>query len=193
MSARFNNAAAEAYEILPVGELSSLQEDETCYYATAVTHKSNDQLKLATVAWLKEPLQSWLAKVQGELPNTLATPTNNYSLPKIADGGCLDDTWAITSGPPDGREGHTAVWTGSEMIVWGACGQVDYLNTGGRYNPNTDSWTATATTNAPSARYHHTAIWTSSQMIVWGGSGGGNGLNTGGRYDAGTNTWTATN
>ena len=28
----------------------------------------------------------------------------------------------------------------------------NFLNTGGRYNPGTDSWTATSTTNAPSAR-----------------------------------------
>ena len=44
-----------------------------------------------------------------------------------------------------------------------------YLNTGGRYNPGTDSWTATSTTNAPTARHCHTAVWTGSEMIVWGG------------------------
>ena len=44
------------------------------------------------------------------------------------------------------------------------------LNTGGRYNPSTDSWTATSTTNAPAARGVHTAVWTGSEMIVWGGS-----------------------
>ena len=50
---------------------------------------------------------------------------------------------------------HTAVWTGSEMIVWGGSDfdlTVTVFNTGGRYNPNTDSWTATSTTNAPAAR-----------------------------------------
>jgi hypothetical protein len=42
------------------------------------------------------------------------------------------------------------VWTGSEMIVWGGQGNGGiYLNTGGRFNPSTDSWTATTTTNAP--------------------------------------------
>jgi len=34
------------------------------------------------------------------------------------------------------------------MIVWG--GTPGPLNTGGRYDPGTDSWTATSTTNAPS-------------------------------------------
>ena len=47
---------------------------------------------------------------------------------------------------------HTAVWTGSEMIVWGGV-RPGLLNTGGRYDPGTDSWTATSTTNAPSARF----------------------------------------
>ena len=75
-----------------------------------------------------------------------------------------------TTNAPTAREGHTAVWTGSEMIVWGGIVHRWLVNTGGRYNPSTDSWTATSTTNAPSARYSHTAIWTGSEMIVWGGT-----------------------
>ena len=56
------------------------------------------------------------------------------------------------------------------MIVWGGyVGGIGVSNTGGRYNPSTDSWTATSTTNAPAARDFHTAVWTGSEMIVWGG------------------------
>ena len=57
------------------------------------------------------------------------------------------------------------------MIVWGGRdgGSNSYLNTGGRYNPGTDSWTATSTNGAPAGRYWHTAVWTGSEMIVWGG------------------------
>ena len=82
-----------------------------------------------------------------------------------------DDTWAATStaNAPSARDDHTAVWTGSEMIVWGGVMTCSYLNTGGRYNPSTDSWTATSTTNAPAGRDDHTAVWTGSEMIVWGG------------------------
>src|SRR5205814_734138 len=66
-------------------------------------------------------------------------------------------------------------------------------NTGGRYNPGTNSWTATSTTNVPSARSGHTAVWTGSEMIVWGGSGRIDGeSNTGGRYNPDANRWTAT-
>ena len=89
-----------------------------------------------------------------------------------------------TSGPPDPRAGPTAVWTGSEMIVWGGGNNLGNLNTGGRYNPATDSWTATTTTNAPTARAYHTAVWTGSEMIVWGGYDGTY-LGSGGRYNPG--------
>ena len=85
------------------------------------------------------------------------------------------DSWTATSttNAPAARDYHTAVWTGSEMIVWGGLGDSGDANTGGRYNPSTDSWTATSTTNAPSGRYLHTAVWTGNEMIVWGGTGGG--------------------
>src|SRR5438876_2051471 len=78
------------------------------------------------------------------------------------------------------------------MIVWGGYGNAVF-NTGGRYNPVTDSWTATSTTNPPDARYYHTAVWTGSEMIVWGGiDESGNYSNTGGKYNPVTDSWTAT-
>jgi N-acetylneuraminic acid mutarotase len=107
------------------------------------------------------------------------------------------DSWTATStaNAPFGRFFHTAVWTGSEMIVWGGagCNGGCILNSGGRYNPSANSWTATNTTNAPSERYLHTAVWTGSAMIVWGGSVDGGPFDTGGRYNPSTNSWTATN
>ena len=69
------------------------------------------------------------------------------------------------------------------MIVWGGS-MGSTFNTGGRYDPVTDSWTATNTTNAPSARASHTAIWAGHEMIIWGGTNLGSDLNTGGRYCA---------
>jgi N-acetylneuraminic acid mutarotase len=122
----------------------------------------------------------------------------NYTLPTVArpSAGCTEDTWTPTSltNAPSARAGHTAVWTGSEMIVWGGGVGVGptYFNTGGRYNPSTDSWTATSITNAPDARGGHTALWTGNEMIVWGGFNDTGHLNTGGRYNPGTDSWTAT-
>jgi hypothetical protein len=79
------------------------------------------------------------------------------------------------------------------MIVWSGIVDLTYTNTGGKYNPSTDSWTATSTTNAPTGRYFHTAVWTGSEMITWGGLNGfGGNLNTGGRYNPSIDSWTAT-
>ena len=58
-------------------------------------------------------------------------------------------------------------WQRNDRLGWDNGTQ--RFNTGGRYNPSTDSWTATSTTNAPAARFYHTAVWTGSEMIVWGG------------------------
>ena len=63
---------------------------------------------------------------------------------------------------PTARYLHTAVWSGTtgEMIVWGGYSGSSYLNTGGRYNPTTDSWLTTSTgANVPAARYYHTSVW----------------------------------
>src|SRR5437879_6909966 len=111
------------------------------------------------------------------------------------------DSWTATTttNAPDGRESQTAVWTGSDMIVWGGYFDIPnnriFLNTGGLYRPAANSWIATNITNAPSARAEHTAVWTGSEMIVWGGYFEDNGfqeLNTGGLSDPSTDRGTAT-
>ena len=141
---------------------------------------------------------SELVKQTSQTYEHVVAATGDYSLPSVSDeGGCSDDTWAATStvNAPAGRFLHTAVWTGSEMIVWGGRDGSNELNTGGRYNPTTDSWTATSTTNAPAGRDLHTAVWTGTEMIIWGGADGpnsGDNVNTGGRYNPGTNSWSAT-
>ena len=99
-------------------------------------------------------------------------------------------TATTTTNAPSVRRYHRAVWTGSEMIVWGGFNG-SYLNTGGRYNPTTDSWTATSTTNAPAGRFSFGAVWTGTEMIIWGGYTPSY-TNTGGRYDPATDSWTAT-
>jgi N-acetylneuraminic acid mutarotase len=114
----------------------------------------------------------------------------------LNDGSRYDpasDTWTsvASANAPSARSGHRAVWTGSLMIVWG-----DYVanQTGGRYDPATDTWLPTATLNAPVGRNDPSALWTGSRMLVWGGHVGGfqDGLNSGGRYDPSTDSWTPT-
>ena len=127
--------------------------------------------------------------------DTVTLLNNGYSLPTIAaaTNGCADDTWTATAIAPFKRDSHTAVWTGTEMIVWGGAytGATVYPDTGGKYNPSTDSWTATSTTNAPSGRWGHTAVWSGNEMIIWAGVEGQFAVNTGARYNPVTNSWTA--
>ena len=146
-----------------------------------------------------EPEQLRFAHTKADNPATIVDArSRNYTLPSVAQplAGCTEDTWTPTSltNVPSARAGHTAVWTGSEMIIWGGGAGVGptYFNTGGRYNPSTDSWTATSITNAPDARGGHTALWTGNEMIVWGGFNDSGNLNTGGRYNPATDSWTAT-
>ena len=103
------------------------------------------------------------------------------------------NSWTPTSiiNVPPGQYLHTAVWTGSHMIVWGGYGESNFANTGGRYNPSMNSWTTTSTANAPTARSSHTAVWTGTEMIVWGGFNSG-AFNTGGRYDPSMDSWMPT-
>jgi N-acetylneuraminic acid mutarotase len=168
---------------------------------------------LATNALLKEQLQTGQSRAGKQTTKLEGAPSNSYTLPEgrspfgfifnyLNTGGKYNpdaNSWTPTSttSVPDRRAGHSAVWTGSEMIVWGGADVNSLpLNTGGRYNPAIDSWAATSTANAPSARWSHTAVWTGTEMIVWGGVffDGSNYhyLNTGGRYNPTTDSWTAT-
>ena len=128
--------------------------------------------------------------VLSENPNNTALLNAGYV--RIGKVDLVPESWtANAAGPPDigataERSDHTAVWTGSEMIIWGGYSG-GYRNDGLRYNPATDSWTATSKTGAPSGRSKHSAVWTGTQMIVWGGPD-----NRGGRYNPASDTWAAT-
>lgn len=114
----------------------------------------------------------------------------------VDTGGRYDvanNTWTTTAatpstGEPGPRRDACAVWTGSEMIVWGGENDGLYLRSGGRFNPTANSWTALNLTDAPSGRVDHTAVWGAGRMIVWGGYDG-DVLGTGSLYNPSTDTW----
>ncbi len=134
-----------------------------------------------------------------ESESTPAVASPSDALPSLPEGvapeaaGCAsDNTWenGALDDLPDPREYHTAVWTGSLMIVWGGFNGSHLLNIGSRYDPLTDTWSSIAGAGAPTERQNHTAIWTGSVMVVWGGmQSGGSAVGTGGRYNPVTDTW----
>lgn len=73
---------------------------------------------------------------------------------------------------PIGRSRNVAVWSGTEMIIHGGYGgntSLTYLNTGGRYNPVTNSWTTTSITGSPRLELH-AGVWIGNKMLISGGS-----------------------
>ncbi len=97
----------------------------------------------------------------------------------------------IATSPLTARYGHSAIWTGSEMIVWGGNPS---LADGAAYSVSTDTWrvlpAVTASLPAFVGREGHTAVWTGSKMLVWGGVSSGL-RNDGASYDPASGTWTA--
>jgi hypothetical protein len=89
---------------------------------------------------------------------------------------------------PAARYSHTAVWTGSTMVVWGGFNG-GFLNDGASYYPAEKNWTTVGMTDAPAGRMNHTAVWTGTEMIVWGGDPGCFPLEDGGRYDPVLRSW----
>ena len=84
---------------------------------------------------------------------------------------------------PTPRFGHTAIWTGTEMIVWGGYGSDGVLADDGRvYNPGTDSWSNLSTDRKPEGKILNSLIWTGTEMIIWGGSDGQDLLNSGRQF-----------
>ncbi|MCU0253703.1 MAG: MopE-related protein [Acidobacteria bacterium] len=123
----------------------------------------------------------------------------------LASGGRYDpatDRWREVgqagSFVPGPRSGHTATWTGDEMIIWGgedkdASGGRRALGDGARWSPLADAWTPVAADGAPTPRRGHSAIWTGLEAIVWGGldDSGNPPADTGARYDPATDRWRA--
>ena len=144
-----------------------------------------------TAVWTGSAMIVWGGYWCDDFPN--CTPPSG----SLNSGGLYDpssDKWTATPESakcPSPRYSHSAVWTGSEMIVWGGISDAVWFNTGGRYNPSTGKWKPTSTAgNCPSARFIHSAVWTGKRMIIWGG--GMPMVSTGGLYDPKKNKWTAT-
>ena len=119
----------------------------------------------------------------------------------LGDGARYDiatGEWRAISeaGAPTARSGHSTIWTGTKMMVWGGGTREGLVNTGGIYDPAADSWSAIPMEGAPQPRNGHAAVWTGEEMVVWGGRTTGFqnlpvALNDGARYDPVANKWTA--
>lgn len=86
------------------------------------------------------------------------------------------DTWRILAAAPlRPRAGHSTVWTGRELVVYGGVASMNTFEAfrdGAAYDPGTDTWRGIAsgpqTQGNPSMRFN-AAAWTGEEMIIWTG------------------------
>jgi hypothetical protein len=174
-----------------LGRPGALQESEDAFYSLVVLTDADDAVTTGTAIWAKVRFESWWDERNTEFEPSLDIPAAAALPPAPTAPSCADDTWTPTGGAsPARRYQHAAVWTGSEMIVWGGWGDSSLVNTGGRYNPATDTWLPMNIIGAPSRAQQGGRGWTGTRMVVWGGSTNAGDTNTGGRYDPVFDTWT---
>lgn len=180
------------------GEVGPVVEERDAFAIHVILEERATSVRVATYVVPKTGWDEWWAVVAPALdPFAVKNAPGEDALPAPeidTTGACPgDDVWNNGSldDPFDPRQGHSAVWTGSEFIVWGGFNG-RYMSDGARYDPLTDSWTRLSAAGAPAARYWHSGLWTGARMLVWGGNNG-SALNSGGLYDPGTDTWSPTN
>jgi hypothetical protein len=104
-------------------------------------------------------------------------------------------TWrAIAPAPVVGRNGVTAVWTGTEMVVTGGVTADPGMGRravgdGAAYDPATDAWRTIAP--APmGTSVAQTTFWTGSDVLLWAGNSP-DGPAVGAIYDTSSDSWRA--
>jgi N-acetylneuraminic acid mutarotase len=176
------------------GTAGRLEETDDDLHLSVVLERAPGLLRVATVTWRKTPFEEWWQGVRGDLEPAGPARAAHYVLPAISGQGCTEQTWSPIHPPmPDARGGQVAVWTGSEMIVWGGQGPEGFLDSGLRYDPVNDTWTPIpGGAPAPAPRVGATAVWTGTEMIVWGGSQSSGPVTSGGRFNPTTGLWSPT-
>jgi len=176
------------------GPAGRLEETDDAVHLSVALERDPGLMRVATVTWRKTPFEEWWQGVRGDLTPAAPSRAPHYVLPAISGQGCNEQTWSPIHPPvPDARGRHVAVWTGSEMIVWGGQGPEGVLDSGLRYDPESDTWTPIpGGAPAPAPRFSATAVWTGTEMIVWGGSANSGPVSSGGRFNPATGLWTPT-
>jgi beta-lactamase regulating signal transducer with metallopeptidase domain/N-acetylneuraminic acid mutarotase len=143
-------------------------------------------------AWSLLPLVVFLSLGLLTLTDAHKLSGSRSTVEANPDSGGAWQRRASGAGGPSGRIGHSMIWTGKELLVWGGGSQSVFFNDGARYELATDTWRPISVQNAPSPRWFHAAVWTGSEMIVWGGRAEFDNYQVrgdGGRYDPATDTW----
>jgi hypothetical protein len=77
------------------------------------------------------------------------------------------DTWSRRADPLGGDRGGQLIWTGDELVVWPP-GRAPGRETGQRYDPSSDTWTALPELPDDHRPWYASAAWVDGQLVVWG-------------------------
>jgi N-acetylneuraminic acid mutarotase len=185
----------EAASIWPSeGTASGIIDTPEAFTILITYRKTAESIEGGRIILKKCPIDEWwMQQDKLESISWEGRDDSSYvlSIAENLESSAKHNSWTPMAYIPMPTTGHQAVWTGTEMIVWGGLSN-ERWSRGARYNPSIDSWTAIATgPGSPSLRYHHTLVWTGKEVIVWGGQGSDKLLDTGGRYDPVRDSWTA--
>lgn len=95
-----------------------------------------------------------------------------------------------TTNAPSIRGEHTAVWTGTQMIIWGGADPyaIVFFNDGKSYSIATNSW-QTISSSGLETRSYHSAQWSGTEMLIWGGINNEYTFGNGAKYNPQNNSW----
>ncbi|MFN0069233.1 MAG: Kelch repeat-containing protein [Limisphaerales bacterium] len=106
------------------------------------------------------------------------------------DGTAVEWRAINPAGAPAARLHHTAVWTGSRLLVWGGLGTGGaFLSSGAAYDAATGTWAVLPATDAPTARARHNAVWTGLEMLILAGEAQSGPQASGNAYDPAALRW----
>lgn len=110
---------------------------------------------------------------------------------QLAFSGNAPTAWTPTgtANAPTGRVGHSALWTGQYLLIWGGANGGARLGDGAAYDPAANTWTTLTSSGAPTARSAHAAVWTGQEMLVFGGETSNGTSGDGAAYNPTANTW----
>ena len=183
------------------GEVGAIEEEHDAFVIRRVLSEDMTSARVAVYQVPKTSWQTWWSGAQGQFAvsgaRAVARSAGPLPRPDVRVGRhhrpgrpdppeddpapavCPpDDTWDTQpfQAIPRAMSGHSAVWTGREMIVWGG------KRAGGfRYDPLIDLWKTISEEGAPEKG---TLLWTGREMIAWDSEG-----RYGALYDPVTDTW----
>lgn len=159
--------------------------------ATVGTWKAMTPAPLSTRVF---PASAWTGTELFVWGGRACTPgkCDDESVEPFTDGAAYDpaaDTWkALPAAPLSGRAGAVALWTGTEVLVWGGNGPDKLTRAdGAAFNPSTAAWRPLAT--SPFVTSTMSRVWTGKEMLAFGSAAATPERVDGAAYDPAGDAW----